>query len=163
MTEDHSRTRAYEPGSNPIPPQDPNLNATRPYTPGMPPQPNWFPPNQPPPYAPAPHGQQPPHGQPPYGQPPQDQQPHGQPAYGQPPSYSPPYAPPPVDVAQDRARAQRGLIFGVLWLVGGLALSLITYSMASRSGGVYFVAYGPVIYGVIRIVISLVALAKTKS
>jgi hypothetical protein len=157
MTEDHSRTRAYEPGSNPIPPQDPNLNSTRPYTPGMPPQPNWFPPHQPPPHAQAPYGQQP------YGPPPQGQQPYGQPAYGQPPSAPPPYAPPPVDVAQDRARAQRGLIFGVLWLVGGLALSLITYSMASRSGGVYFVAYGPVIYGVIRIVISLIALAKTKS
>jgi hypothetical protein len=177
MTEDYSRTRAYEPGSNPIPPQDPNLNATRPYTPGMPPQPNWFPPHQSPPLAQPPHGQapygqppqgqppqgQPPQGQPPYGQPPQGQQPYSQPAYGPPSSSPPPYAPPPVDVAQDRARAQRGLVFGVLWLVGGLALSLITYSMASRSGGVYFVAYGPVIYGVIRIVISLIALAKTRS
>jgi hypothetical protein len=167
MTEDHSRTRAYEPGSNPIPPQDPNLNSTRPYAPGMPPQPNWFPPHQSPPLAQPPHGQapygQPPQGQPPYGQPPQGQPPYSQPAYGPPSSSPPPYAPPPVDVAQDRARAQRGLVFGVLWLVGGLALSLITYSMASRSGGVYFVAYGPVIYGVIRIVISLIALAKTKS
>jgi hypothetical protein len=181
MSEDHSRTRAYEPGSNPIP--EPGV--TRPYTPGMAPTP---PPNQPPPHGAPPYGQpphdqpsygQPPAGAPPYGQPPAGAQPFGQPPlgqpsygqppagappYGQPSSYSPPYAAAQSGpgVAEERARAQRGLIFGVLWLVGGLLLSLITYSIASRSGGVYFVAYGPVIYGVIRIIVSLVALNKTK-
>jgi hypothetical protein len=154
MTEDYSRTRAYEPGSTPIPGPD----ATRPYTPGMAPTP---PPNQPPPYGPPPNGR-PPYGPPPTAQP-YGQAPGGPPPYGQPSSSPPPYAPPPTDVAQERARAQRGLIFGVLWLVGGLLLSLITYSIAAKSGGVYFVAYGPVIYGVIRVVVSLVALNKAKA
>lgn len=163
MSEDHSRTRAYEPGSTPIP--EPGV--TRPYTPGMAPTP---PPNQLPPHAQPPYGQPPagapPYGQQPaYGQPPYGQPPYGQPPYGQQPSYPPPYAAAQSGpgVAEERARAQRGLIFGVLWLVGGVLLSLITYSIASRSGGVYFVAYGPVIYGLIRVVISLVALNKNRS
>jgi hypothetical protein len=176
MTEDPARTRAYEPGSNPIPGPD----ATRPYTPGMAPvptptqpptgQPPYSPPGQAPYYGPppqsqtygqAPYGQQP-YGQQPYGQAPYGQAPYGQPAYGPPGSYPPPYAPPPADVAQQRARAQRTIIIGVLLLVGGLLLSLITYSVAARSGGIYFVAYGPVIYGLIRVITGIVALNKAK-
>ena len=39
---------------------------------------------------------------------------------------------------------------GILWLAGGILVTALTYAAAS-DGGVYIIAYGPVIYGAIRL------------
>ncbi|MBX7154290.1 MAG: hypothetical protein K1X91_04970 [Bacteriodetes bacterium] len=41
---------------------------------------------------------------------------------------------------------------GLLFLVGGILITGITYASASEGGGTYFVMYGPIIYGVITLV-----------
>ena len=41
---------------------------------------------------------------------------------------------------------------GLLWLTGGLLITAITYSAAKENGGMYIVAYGPVIYGLVRLI-----------
>jgi hypothetical protein len=84
------------------------------------------------------------------------------------PPEPPPYAPAPYQQVNDeqrqilRTRGIRALIFGAVWFVGGLILSAVTYS-AAASGGVYIVAWGPMLYGIIQIVIGLVRLNKAKT
>lgn len=39
---------------------------------------------------------------------------------------------------------------GILWLVGGILVTALTYAAAS-DGGIFIIAYGPVIYGVLRL------------
>ena len=125
------------------------------------------------PYAPPPP--QAPYGQPPYGQPPlppdgQQPPPHaygapnpyGQqppPPYGQPSGAPNPYAPPfmpgmmmPIDGSAQRAQGGKMMLIGGLLFVVGLVITVGTLSAASSGsgGGTYFVAYGPMIFGVIR-------------
>lgn len=61
--------------------------------------------------------------------------------------------------AQSQAQAMSGgesgagqmdLVVGALFLLGGLALTLITFAAAS-GGGTYVLAWGPMLYGGIRI------------
>ncbi|WP_019634895.1 hypothetical protein [Actinomadura atramentaria] len=128
--------------------------------------------------------QQPQYGQPQYGQPqgqPQYGQPqHGQPQYAQPqhgqpyppqqyqqpypqPAYGTPFA---AADAERRRRAATGAKVGLAWggvlFLIGLVITVVTYANASASGGVYFVAWGPMVFGAIRVVVSLVALGKNK-
>lgn len=46
---------------------------------------------------------------------------------------------------------------GVYWLLGGLAVTVVTYMMASSSekGGMYIIAWGPVVAGGIQFVRAL--------
>ncbi|MFB7666922.1 hypothetical protein ACFC1R_23730 [Kitasatospora sp. NPDC056138] len=82
----------------------------------------------------------------------------------------PPYAsgPAPYNVVSPQQRAiwetkgRRAIGFGVAWLVGGLLVTVVTYSQA-QGGGVYFVAWGPVLYGVYRIVTGRQLLNKSRS
>lgn len=46
---------------------------------------------------------------------------------------------------------QMDLVVGALFLLGGLALTIITFAAAS-GGGTYVLAWGPMLYGIIRIV-----------
>ncbi len=46
-----------------------------------------------------------------------------------------------------RASAKRNMVVGTLWCVGGLVLTMVTYSSVAERGGTYFVAWGPVIFG----------------
>ncbi|MFN8712097.1 MAG: hypothetical protein ACK5Z2_04530 [Bacteroidota bacterium] len=46
---------------------------------------------------------------------------------------------------------KQDILYGALWLGGGLIITIGTYMMASN-GGSYFITYGPVIYGVFRII-----------
>jgi hypothetical protein len=73
-----------------------------------------------------------------------------------------PYAGPPLDPimeqvqadafrAEQRARASRDIVFGIILLVVGVIITAATYSSASRAGGTYIIAYGPIVFGVIRI------------
>ena len=127
------------------------------------------------------------YGQPPYGQP-QPGAPYGQPqpgapygqapgsygqAYGQPqpgpygPAQPGPFgAPGPMGQAgldnMARRRGVRQVITGSVLLVIGLLITIGTLSHAesSASGGTYFVAWGPMIIGIIAIVRGLLAMAR---
>lgn len=49
-----------------------------------------------------------------------------------------------------RSAANENMIYGALWCIGGLLVTIITYSAASESGGTYVVAWGAVIFGAIQ-------------
>lgn len=44
------------------------------------------------------------------------------------------------------------IILGILLIVVGIAITAITHDHASRQGGHYIVAFGPIIVGVVRLV-----------
>ena len=118
------------------------------------------------------------YGQPPYGQP-QPGAPYGQApgsygqAYGQPqpgpygPAQPGPFgAPGPMGQAglgnMARRRGVRQVITGSVLLVIGLLITIGTLSHAesSPSGGTYFVAWGPMIIGIIAIVRGVLAMSR---
>ncbi|MEU6749995.1 hypothetical protein ABZ914_27590 [Spirillospora sp. NPDC046719] len=130
---------------------------------------------------PAPHYQQPPQPAPHYQQPPQPA-----PQYQQPPQPAPQDPQPPQDQqvphyqrpAQDAphyqqvsdeqrriwdTKGKRGMGFGAAWFLGGLLITLITYSNASGpSGGVYVVAWGPMLYGAYRLISGYLMVKKSQ-
>ncbi|OIV36356.1 hypothetical protein BIV57_16655 [Mangrovactinospora gilvigrisea] len=58
-------------------------------------------------------------------------------------------------------KGKRGIGFGAVWAVAGLLITLITLSNA-QGGGVYIVAWGPMLYGVYRIVSGAMLLKKAR-
>lgn len=97
-----------------------------------------------------------------------------EPGPGQPPQPGPPpYAsasPPPYAATSPDQRALwekkgvRGIGWGVVWFLAGLIITLYTYSQASASefGGVYVVAWGPMLYGAYRVIYGAYLLRKAK-
>jgi hypothetical protein len=63
-------------------------------------------------------------------------------------------------VAVARKRAIRQLVIGLGIFVVGLVITVATYSAASSGGGTYFVAYGPMIVGIIWTIRASIALSK---
>jgi len=70
------------------------------------------------------------------------------------------YAPPSVPAEPGRGMTaaasadQRGsddIAFGAILLIVGIAITGITHNAASRDGGTYVIAYGPMIVGAIKI------------
>ena len=59
--------------------------------------------------------------------------------------------------AQRQAARSRDLLVGGVCLFVGLAITGVTYGDASRAGGTYIVAYGPMIYGAVRLLRGLFA------
>jgi hypothetical protein len=61
--------------------------------------------------------------------------------------------------AQTTRDGSRDTFIGACWLVGGLAVTLISYSAAASSpnGGKYYFAYGAIAYGAIRLIRGLSA------
>ena len=47
----------------------------------------------------------------------------------------------------EKERNVKDLIYGFLWLIGGILVTAITYSIASNEGGTYVIAYGAIILG----------------
>ena len=45
-----------------------------------------------------------------------------------------------------KAQASKDILYGSLWLIGGLIITLATYSAAS-SGGTYVVTWGAIVFG----------------
>jgi hypothetical protein len=43
------------------------------------------------------------------------------------------------------------IVFGLILIAVGVIITAVTYDSASREGGTYVVAYGPIIVGVIRL------------
>jgi hypothetical protein len=69
------------------------------------------------------------------------------------PDHQPP-VPDDMPTADERRvleiRGRRRITFGVIWLVAGLLMTLITYANVASSefGGTYFIFWGPVLYGI---------------
>lgn len=53
---------------------------------------------------------------------------------------------------KDEKQGRKDMFWGAVWFIGGLAVTLITYSNASEGGGRYTVAYGAIIFGLIQFV-----------
>lgn len=101
----------------------------------------------------APYGAQNPYGAPPpYGQP----NPYGQNPYGAPNPYGQPLSPMmmaanPYEGDFIRSQGKKMMVIGAVLGAVGIFITAATYSAASSGGGgTYFVAYGPIIFGVIR-------------
>jgi hypothetical protein len=121
-----------------------------------------------------PYGQQgqayPPPGQP-YGQP---GQPYGDTGGSQPglsyqsgppvgvPQFQPAVASSMANIA--RSRGIRQIVIGAIFFVVGLVITIATYSNASSSstGGTYFVAYGPMLIGILSMVRGFMAVAQAR-
>jgi hypothetical protein len=56
-----------------------------------------------------------------------------------------------------RAAADRNMLVGGLWCVGGIVVTWVTYSAASSGGGSYVVAWGAIIFGALRFFRGLLA------
>lgn len=81
-----------------------------------------------------------------------------------------PAAPAPATPERDgdgealRSQGARNLFFGILWCVGGLAVTLWSYQSAhaSRTGGRYVIVYGAVIAGLAQAVRGLIQLGRAR-
>lgn len=53
---------------------------------------------------------------------------------------------------QQRAAARsKNIMFGLILLIVGIVVTAVAYSSASHEGGTYIVAWGPMVYGAIRL------------
>jgi hypothetical protein len=57
-----------------------------------------------------------------------------------------------------RKNASKDLVVGGLWFLGGISVTVLTYSAASNGGGTYFVAYGAIIFGAVQFIRGLMRL-----
>lgn len=76
----------------------------------------------------------------------------------------PPWNPPSGDAfaasiyeQERRAKRSRDITFGAILLIVGIIITAATYDSASREGGTYIVAWGPMVYGAIRLFKGLAA------
>jgi hypothetical protein len=70
-----------------------------------------------------------------------------------------------AQIEEWREQGTKALQFGALWIIAGLVITGVTYSNAVSSdfGGIYIIAWGPVVYGVIRIIYGCVLHARARS
>lgn len=50
-----------------------------------------------------------------------------------------------------KEQASKDIMYGSLWLVGGLLITIVTYSAAS-GGGTYVVTWGAIVFGAIQLI-----------
>ena len=55
------------------------------------------------------------------------------------------------------------IVIGIILLVIGIAITVITHDHATQQGGTYVVAYGPIIVGVIKLIRGLARLNSSPS
>lgn len=53
--------------------------------------------------------------------------------------------------AERQAQARNDIVFGGILLVIGIGITAVTHDHASREGGTYVVAYGPIVVGFIKL------------
>lgn len=53
--------------------------------------------------------------------------------------------------AERRAAKARNIVIGLVLLGIGIVVTAVTYGSASRGGGTYIVAWGPMVFGAIRL------------
>jgi len=51
-----------------------------------------------------------------------------------------------------KARALRSIVFGALWVIAGLVISIATYTAATDQGGTYFVFWGAAFFGGLQLI-----------
>jgi hypothetical protein len=54
-----------------------------------------------------------------------------------------------------RTKSKKRMIRGLLWTVGGIIVTALTYAFASQLGGTYFIFYGAIIFGLIDFFVGL--------
>lgn len=54
-----------------------------------------------------------------------------------------------------KERANKDMLYGALWCIGGIIITVITYSAAS-GGGTYVIAWGAILFGAIQFIKGLV-------
>jgi hypothetical protein len=59
--------------------------------------------------------------------------------------------------AEQRAASGRALVIGAVALAIGLVVTAATYAHAGTDGGVYVLAWGPIVFGLVQIVRGLAA------
>jgi hypothetical protein len=67
------------------------------------------------------------------------------------------------DQYQGRTPSNAGtgdIVLGLILIIVGVLITAVTYDSASREGGTYFVAYGPIIFGAIRLFRGLANLGR---
>ena len=55
-----------------------------------------------------------------------------------------------INVDPMRALGMRNMAIGGLWCVGGLAVTVISYSSAVTNGGGYIVTFGAILFGLLQ-------------
>jgi hypothetical protein len=55
----------------------------------------------------------------------------------------------PVPSEEVRGKGRRDMVVGTVVFVLGVGVTVLTYSMAARSGGQYVIAYGAILWGII--------------
>lgn len=58
-----------------------------------------------------------------------------------------------------REKANKDMIYGALWCIGGIVVTAVTYSNAS-GGGTYVVAWGAILFGAVQFIKGLVNAAS---
>ncbi len=48
--------------------------------------------------------------------------------------------------------AKKNMLYGALWCIGGIVVTIATYSAAASGGGTYVVAWGAIIFGGIQFI-----------
>ncbi len=56
---------------------------------------------------------------------------------------------------QSSAAAQRNMLYGALWFIGGTAVTVLSYQGASH-GGRYVIAWGAIVFGLVQFIRGLV-------
>ena len=56
-----------------------------------------------------------------------------------------------------RAAKSKNIVLGLILLVVGTIVTVATYDSASRQGGTYIIAWGPMVFGAIRLIKGLAA------
>jgi hypothetical protein len=51
-----------------------------------------------------------------------------------------------------KSQANKDMLYGALWCIGGTIVTAITYSAASEGGGSYVVAWGAIIFGLVQFI-----------
>jgi hypothetical protein len=59
--------------------------------------------------------------------------------------------------AEHRAARSRALVIGGIAVAVGLLITAVTYSHAASGGGIYVIAWGPVVFGLLQIVRGMTA------
>lgn len=50
-----------------------------------------------------------------------------------------------------RSKAKKDILYGALWCVGGIIITVGTYSAASNGGGSYVITWGAILFGGIQL------------
>lgn len=66
------------------------------------------------------------------------------------------------DSEAQRSQGGRNLFFGLMWCLGGIAVTAWTYQSASSVGGRYMVAYGAIIVGAVQAIRGLIQISRAR-